>query len=303
MSGWQNDMIEQADFSWARLRTRLDGLTDDEYFWEPTPLCWSVRQDEAGGWRADHGIALTAPPFTTIAWRIGHILDVLTDSRYPTAFGVPVPPAVDGLPGTAAEALARLESAYGDTRRWLTELDEACLTDKIGPIAGAWADSDKGSFALHMLDELIHHGAEVAVLRDLYRAGHEDPLVVSLLLGDRPAVDAARAADPDAVTRLIRLRADLAVHAAATGRWAALPFLIELGFPLADSDGGSALHAAAGAGNLAAVRDLIAAGADPTLVDPTFKATPLGWAEYFDQSAAADYLRPFTTADRTDPGP
>jgi hypothetical protein len=28
---------------------------------------------------------------------------------------------------------------------------------------------------LHVLDELIHHGAEVALLRDLYAAGSPEP--------------------------------------------------------------------------------------------------------------------------------
>jgi hypothetical protein len=40
----------------------------------------------------------------------------------------------------------------------------------MGDVAGPYAEYDGTSFALHILDELIHHGAEVGVLRDLYRA-------------------------------------------------------------------------------------------------------------------------------------
>jgi hypothetical protein len=29
------------------------------------------------------------------------------------------------------------------------------------------------SWVLHVLDEVIHHGAEIALLRDLYRAGYQ----------------------------------------------------------------------------------------------------------------------------------
>jgi len=38
-----------------------------------------------------------------------------------------------------------------------------------GPVAGPFAGDDKASFVLHQLDEQIHHGAELGVLRDLYR--------------------------------------------------------------------------------------------------------------------------------------
>ena len=33
------------------------------------------------------------------------------------------------------------------------------------------------------------------------------------------------------------------------------------------------------------------AGADLTVVDPEYGATPLGWAEFFDQPEVAEYLR------------
>jgi hypothetical protein len=41
------------------------------------------------------------------------------------------------------------------------------LADRLGPVAGPYADSDKGAFVLHQIDEMIHHGAELALLRDL----------------------------------------------------------------------------------------------------------------------------------------
>jgi hypothetical protein len=28
-------LLTQFDYTWERLLTRLEGLTDDEYFWEP----------------------------------------------------------------------------------------------------------------------------------------------------------------------------------------------------------------------------------------------------------------------------
>jgi hypothetical protein len=45
------------------------------------------------------------------------------------------------------------------------------LAVPIGPMGGPYADASLGTLVLHIADELIHHGAEVALLRDLYRAG------------------------------------------------------------------------------------------------------------------------------------
>ena len=33
----------------ARLRQRLEGLSDDEYLWEPVPGCWTVHRDGSAG--------------------------------------------------------------------------------------------------------------------------------------------------------------------------------------------------------------------------------------------------------------
>jgi len=47
------------------------------------------------------------------------------------------------------------------------------LAEPVGDLAGHYGDASRNSFALHILDELIHHGAGVALLRDLYRASHD----------------------------------------------------------------------------------------------------------------------------------
>ena len=41
---WNQTLPEQWEFHWNhQLRARLDGLTDDEYFWSPVPGAWSER--------------------------------------------------------------------------------------------------------------------------------------------------------------------------------------------------------------------------------------------------------------------
>lgn len=59
-----------------------------------------------------------------------------------------------------------------------------------------------------------------------------------------------------------------------------------------DADGATALHHAAWAGDLELIRRLLDAGADPTLRDTRFDATPRGWAEYAYQDEAAELLSP-----------
>jgi hypothetical protein len=68
-------VVDQLGFYWdAHLWPRLQGLTDEEYFWEPVPGAWSIRPDADGVFVQD-GARMpppVPPPVTTIAWRIVH---------------------------------------------------------------------------------------------------------------------------------------------------------------------------------------------------------------------------------------
>jgi hypothetical protein len=59
-----------------------------------------------------------------------------------------------------------------------------------------------------------------------------------------------------------------------------------------DAEGATALHHAAWSGDLTLIQQLLAAGADPTLRDTRFDATPQGWAEHAYQDEAAELLNP-----------
>ena len=61
-----------------------------------------------------------------------------------------------------------------------------------------------------------------------------------------------------------------------------------------DDDGATALHRAAWDGDLDLIRRLLDAGADPSVTEPRFGATPLGWAEHAYQTEAAELLRSVT---------
>lgn len=58
-----------------------------------------------------------------------------------------------------------------------------------------------------------------------------------------------------------------------------------------DDSGATPLHHAAWDGDLEVIRRLLDAGADPTITDARFQATPLGWAEHAYQTEAAELLR------------
>ena len=68
----------------------------------------------------------------------------------------------------ADTALAQLDDAY---ERWITgvrALSDEDLARPCGPAEGPYADYALSELILHINREVIHHGAEIACLRDLY---------------------------------------------------------------------------------------------------------------------------------------
>src|SRR5262249_60486998 len=128
MTSEQDDLLSLSDYAWQRLRGRLTGLTDEEYLWEPTPHCWSIRPGADGVWQVDRVMPPPDPePVTTIAWRVCHIGDdVLADERNATWIGLTPEPqsAPTGQPATAAEALGPLREGYGYWRPGLERADD-----------------------------------------------------------------------------------------------------------------------------------------------------------------------------------
>jgi DinB superfamily len=120
------------------------------------------------------------PPVTTIAWRMMHIAVGLFYTRANTFFGDgSVPADADmfdprhrpaRLASTAAEALELLESSYRWWRDGVLSLDEAALTSPLGRRGAYFANDPMSNLVLHLNRETVHHGGEIGVLRDLYRA-------------------------------------------------------------------------------------------------------------------------------------
>jgi hypothetical protein len=169
----RDDLLEFSGHAWRRLRDRMDGLTDEEYLWEPVPGCLTVRPAGDGRHRSDGHAAPGEPQaLTTLAWRLCHIADLLREDRNGPWLGrpAPPPPPEEGDPGTAAEALNALDAAYAAWEEILAGTTEESLQRPIGRLAGHYGAATRRSFVLHVLDELVHHGAEAALMRDLYAA-------------------------------------------------------------------------------------------------------------------------------------
>jgi hypothetical protein len=165
-------LLEQLTWHWdVHIRPRLDGLTDDELFWEPVPGMWSVRPTEAGEITIDWAFPEPSPvPVTTIAWRLAHVIVGVFGERNANHFNGPPMSYSSTLPADATEALAMLDEGYARWVAGVRSLGEAGLTRPIGPAEGPFAELPYAALVLHIDREVIHHLAEVLVLRDLYRA-------------------------------------------------------------------------------------------------------------------------------------
>ena len=175
-------IVGQLEFYWdVHLRPRLDALTDEEYLWEPVSECWSVRRGDDGNWAMDWAWPEPSPaPITTIAWRMMHIAVTGLANRAAAFFGEDPFPDVDmndpkrnpaSVPGTAAEAVAYLDKAYATWLAGISALDEQDMAKPLGPKGGEYADDTMAGLIVHINREVMHHGGEIGVLRDLYRAG------------------------------------------------------------------------------------------------------------------------------------
>jgi uncharacterized damage-inducible protein DinB len=167
------DIIGLSEYVYQRTLSRLTGLTDDEYFWEPVAGCCTVRRAQSGHYRADRPGAEDSPqPFSTIAWRLWHLIENYGGKRNPQWLGLERAPggfeAEDPVPATASEAIAALERAGAFWQDLLQALPAAAWWEPLGHVAGPYAEDDKAALVLHQIDEQVHHGAELGVLRDLY---------------------------------------------------------------------------------------------------------------------------------------
>jgi hypothetical protein len=160
---------QQLQEAYEGIRERVDGLTDDEFFWEPVPGCWTVSRRDDGRWTVDYPEPPhpEPAPFTTIGWRLVHVAECKV-MYHEYAFGAATLtfPDIDSA-HTAADAIAQLDAGHAMLLRDLAALDD---TDLNREVLTNWGEKwPARKIFWTMVNHDHHHGGEIGVLRDLYR--------------------------------------------------------------------------------------------------------------------------------------
>ncbi len=177
MTNLSGIILESLDNAWNPLIERLADLDDDEYWWEPVTGCWTIRAGDDGTTMADWADPDPVPAlFTTIAWRCWHIAVDALDSYSSRLFRR----TGTGLHGrhwvsTADEARTMLAASWSVFRSGVAAWSDdpsgdGSLWTPLGAAWGRYAEKNNLELALHAQREVIHHGAEIALLRDLHAA-------------------------------------------------------------------------------------------------------------------------------------
>ena len=176
---WNAEVVDQVESHWRhQLRPRLDGLTDDEYLWQPVHNCWTIspRGTSAaplsvggGDFTWDFPQPQDSEPVTTIAWRLGHLIVGLAEMNGTHFGGPPARVETFDYAGTAKEALGQLDDAYEPWIEGVRGLGEAGLVHPQGATSPPeFANAPMVRLVLFTSVEVFHHGAEICLLRDLY---------------------------------------------------------------------------------------------------------------------------------------
>lgn len=161
-------LLQLGDGVAARIDARLEGMTDEEHGWKPAPDAWTVRDDGTVE-HADVTERLDPAPLTTISWRLWHLANENMNGFAARGWDVEPALAIDRWFPSAEESRANVQVAWQRLRAGVEAKGESYLQQQLGPAWGPYAEATYAGLLVHALDELIHHAAEVGMLRDLYR--------------------------------------------------------------------------------------------------------------------------------------
>jgi hypothetical protein len=165
-------LMRQLEHAVAAARFAIDGVTDEELRWEPIPGCWTVKNDAAGRRVPELVYGVSTPPVTTIEWRIAHLgvwtiayLDWIFDGATMHGEDVEVPAGTARMVSWLYDTQDRFVAATAALPDSRLDIDRPTQWDGLLP---AW------QLVWAIIAEHFHHGAEIALLRDLQR-GHARP--------------------------------------------------------------------------------------------------------------------------------
>lgn len=176
-----------------------DGLTDEEYLYEPVPGAWSIHPiDEcttpdpwrSGEWGADYDLSIVMgaiaggppEPMTTIGWLCWHMGSMPGRTVELEIFGGPhatesgwSSPYVAAHPifPTAAEAVTELQAGWNRLRAGLLLSTDDQLEQRVrfyGYGGEPGPEATGAQVVASVLNEVSHHATQIGVLRDLYRS-------------------------------------------------------------------------------------------------------------------------------------
>jgi len=173
-------LAAQLDTSMQFFTARLAGLTNAEYRWEPAPGAWNLRprgevrtagHAGRGDWVWEYESPTPEPaPLRTIAWLLWHTgtacrlrADWTTGGHRLTADDI-------GCPPTAEDGVAQFQDSVA---RWRAVFDALAPPEYAQVGRCSFPEGLDPEVPLRDLlwwqnREVIHHSAEVALLRDLY---------------------------------------------------------------------------------------------------------------------------------------
>jgi hypothetical protein len=164
------------DETYARLRDRLVGLTDDEFFWQPAPNSWTIYENKPGHWTYHYAIPSPNPaPTTTIGWQLVHL--ATTKRMYHEwAFGAARMTFADiTIPHSANAAVDLLDEGQRLLREALSGSSELQLDE---PRKTNWGETwPVWRIFWVMIDHDALHGGMIGGLRDLFFWTHPGPAI------------------------------------------------------------------------------------------------------------------------------
>jgi|SRR5436190_5433266 len=169
--------LAQWDYIVEMLFGRMEGLTNEEFLWEPAGEVWTVRMvdgrptPDAEVWAPEPG---PAPP-RTLAWTLGHLGDGSATRADWLVGSHSMRTGDQAWPMRAEEGLAFARAGLDTWRNGLAEMTDRDL-DTVG--RSAYPDGLDPELPLIEIvwwvnKELIFHAAEAWYVRDLYAARNQ----------------------------------------------------------------------------------------------------------------------------------